>query len=134
MSFATRLANTWAFRSVTVNAFGSALDYATVLLLVAVLGLPTPVGTVTGLALGGAWNFLLNRNVVFADRAKRHFAHEALCFAGALAVLSAGHAVAVWFLRERLGVPLVLAKMAADFTLLGTTQPFVLRYFVFPRV
>lgn len=124
----------WAFRSLAINTIGSAIDYATVLLLVSALGLPTPVGTVTGLALGGTWNFLLNRNVVFADRVQRHFAHEAVRFGGALAILSAGHAVAVWFLRERLGVPLVLAKMVADFTLLGTTQPFVLRYFVFPRV
>lgn len=133
MSFVYRVANTWAFRSVAINAFGSALDYATVLLLVSALGLPTAVGTATGLALGGAWNFSLNRNVVFADRVKRHVAREALCFAGALSVLIAAHAVAVWFLRDRLGVPLLIAKMVADFTLLGTTQPFLLRYFVFPR-
>lgn len=116
-----------------INAVGSALDYATVLLLVSALGLPTVVGTASGLVLGGAWNFLLNRNVVFADRIQRHVAHEAVRFAGALSVLIVAHAAAVWFLRDRLGVPLLLAKMIADFTLLGTTQPFLLRYFVFPR-
>ncbi len=133
MSFASRLTSTWALRSLAINAFGSALDYSTVLLLVVALGLPTAFGTVTGLVLGAVWNFSLNRSVVFADRVKRHLAHEAVRFAGALSILIAAHAVAVWFLRDRLGVPLVLAKMAADFVLLGTTQPFLLRYFVFPR-
>lgn len=129
----SRLASSWAVRSLAINASGSAIDYATVALLVVALGLPTPVGTVTGLALGAAWNFTLNRNVAFADRKPRLLIYEAARYVGALSVLMTAHAFVVWYLRDRLGVPLFAAKIPADMVLLGATQPFILRHFVFPR-
>lgn len=127
------LRDSWALRSATLNAFGSALDYSVALSLVSVMGVATPLGTAAGVMTGATFNFFANRRFAFGDASCAPVGRQALRFVTAIGTLMVIHALAVWMLRDRLGVPFVPAKMAADVVLLGATQPFVLRYFVFTR-
>ena len=122
----------WAFKCLAINGCGSAIDYSVLLLLGAALALPTPVATMSGLALGASFNFIMNRRYVFPD-SPVPLAAQALRYGSAMLGLMTIHAVVVWFLRERVGIPLVPAKLLGDVGVLGLSQPFILRKFVFPR-
>jgi putative flippase GtrA len=115
-----------------INACGSAIDYGLLLVLGGLLALPTPVATMSGLAAGATFNFVMNRRYAFADSAMP-LASQALRYASVMLLLMIIHAFVVSLLRERFGVPLVFAKMLGDLGVLGLSQPFLLRRFVFPR-
>lgn len=128
-----RLTDSWVFKSLAINAVGALLDYAVALTLVTGLAVMTPLATAAGVCTGACFNFLMNRSVAFRDGTPSAMSRQALRFIGAMGTLMVIHSMAVWFLRDGMGVPFIPAKLACDVVLLGATQPFVLRYFVFPR-
>lgn len=115
-----------------LSAVGSAVDYLTVYALAIAAAWPTPVAAVSGLVLGASVTFTLNRLLVFGGAGS--LSSQLLRFILVLAVLLSLDATAVSLLRDTVGVPLFVAKPAADFLILGLAQPFALRWLVFRRV
>ena len=91
----------------------------------------TAEGAMLGVAVGSAVAFLGNRRFAFRSSA-RALAPEALRFlAGTLAGMGV-HAMLVRTLADRLGVPVVLAKLVSDVCVFTFGQLLLLRFFVFP--
>jgi putative flippase GtrA len=120
----------WLVKSLASSAVGSALDYLLLFIAAKGMGLPTPLAAAIGLSAGATFNFFGNRHFVFRA-ASGDLVSQALRYALMVAGLMAVHACAMWLLRDELGVPLFIAKVAADLGVLAGTQPFLLRYFVF---
>ncbi len=120
----------WIARSVLVGAVASFVDYVLVVLLARQLEAPTPLAGAVGLLTGATFNFVLSRRWVFRAQASP-LAPQLARFALAIGALLLVHAASLWFWRDHLGVPLVPAKVLSDLLVLATTQPFVLRRFVF---
>jgi putative flippase GtrA len=119
----------WMVKSLSLNACGSAIDYALLLVAAKVLLLPTPAATMIGIAVGATFNFLMNRR--FAFRSTGAIGPQALRYAAAIGALMVVHAAVAWLLRDVAHVPLLFAKILADLGVLAFSQPFVLRKFVF---
>ncbi len=122
----------WVFKSLLINGFGSALDYALVYLLIAVLALPTPVGICAGLLVGATFNFLMNRRFAFAE-SQGPIGPQAARYALGTGLLMLLHASAVTALRDGLGVPLFYAKPVCDLAILAGGSILVMRYLVFRK-
>jgi putative flippase GtrA len=122
----------WALRSTLFNALGSGLDYAILPTACLVFGLPTPYGAMLGVACGATFSFTMNRWLVFSSP-RGSLVGQALRYAVAMAALMSVHAWVAWALRDRLGVPLLAAKVLADVGVLAVSQPLVLRLLVFQR-
>jgi putative flippase GtrA len=87
---------------------------------------------VVGVVVGGTFAFFANRYFAFRDR-QPGLAKPAVRFVLATLVAIAVHAWMVGLLADRMGVPVVLAKLAADVAVFSVGQLLVLRYIVFPR-
>jgi putative flippase GtrA len=128
----SKVGERWVVRSLVANALASTGDYAVLLTCAKVLGLPSSVCALLGLSVGMTGSFLLNRSFAFP--------HNAASLGGALAryvavigCLMSLHAAAVGLLTDRLGMPIVAAKLLCDAILLAGGQLLLLRYVVFPR-
>lgn len=128
-SWRSSLPRPWALKCLALCAVGSALDYATVLTLIGRFGVRTSVAAACGLVMGGGINFATNRVCVF--RSSGRLGNELLRFVVSFGALLMLHATVVGLLRDRLGVPILIAKPLADLTILGASQPWVLRCWVF---
>ncbi|HVE83758.1 MAG TPA: GtrA family protein [Myxococcales bacterium] len=122
----------WATRSLAMGAIATTLDVVTLLVAVKLLHWPNPVGAMAGVVVGGTFTFIANRLVAFTD-ARGTLRAQLVKF-----VLSTGsamvvHAGLVYALADRLGVPVVAAKLAADVAVFSVGQMLMLRYVVFPR-
>ena len=122
----------WATRSLAMGAIATALDVATLLATVTLLGWPNPAGAMAGVVVGGTFAFVANRLVAFTDARgtlRGQLAKFVLSTGAAMVV----HAALVHLLADRLGLPVVAAKLAADVAVFSVGQMLVLRYVVFPR-
>jgi putative flippase GtrA len=126
-----RLADAWFLKLLCVNAVASTLDYGLMLTLVVGMGLPTPVGTASGIALGATFSFFGNRTLTFRQTERDRLWGQAARYVLAMGVMMMLHTAAVWAMRDAFGVPLVPAKMTADVVLFGLLQSLILRHFVF---
>lgn len=131
-SLVRRAWESWATRSLAVGAVATALDVLVLLACVKGLGLSNPAGAVVGVVVGGTFAFFANRYFAFRDR-QPGMAKPAVRFVLATLVAIAVHAWMVGLLADRMGVPVVLAKLAADVAVFSVGQLLVLRYIVFPR-
>jgi putative flippase GtrA len=122
----------WAARSLAANALASVSDYAVLLFCAKVLGLPSSACAFFGLSVGVTASFLLNRRFAFRN-SSASVGGALIRYVAAISSLIPLHAVAVGFLTDRAGIPIVLAKLLADATLLLGGQLLLLRYVVFPR-
>lgn len=122
----------WWVRSLCIGAVASAVDYSIVWALGVAVGIPSAFAAASGLTVGTTVNFALNRRFAFGDCASG-FGAAALRYAAAFGALMLVHASAVGVMADRFGVPLLLAKLLADVTLLSGGQLLLLRYVVFPR-
>jgi putative flippase GtrA len=116
-----------------VGAVATLLDLTVLLMLVKGLRLPNPLAAMAGVAVGATFSFFANRQLAFTDRSAE-LAPQALKFAWATALGMGAHGVVVYQLADRLGMPVVLAKLAADVVVFSVGQLLVLRYLVFPSV
>ena len=122
----------WVWKSLASNAMGSAVDYALLFIAAKGFGLPTPLAAAIGVAGGATFNFFGNRQFAF-QATLGDLVSQATRYALVIGGLMLVHAVAMWLMRDHLGVPLFYAKVAADLCVIAGTQPFLLRYFVFAQ-
>jgi len=113
------------------NSVGTAVDYALLMTATMVFGVRTVFAAGFATTSGATINFLLNRRVAFGQHGSP-IRPQALRFAVVIGLLLAVHAVSVAALRDRLGVPLLVAKVACDVVLLVAAQLVLLRTVVFP--
>jgi len=121
----------WATRSLAVGGIATAIDicFGTSLLLV---GMPTRWAAMSGVVLGGTFTFLANRYFAFRERNPK-LAKPALRFVVVTGLASIVHGQVVVWLRDVLGVPFVVSKMAADLVVFTFGQLLLFRYIVFPK-
>src|SRR5262249_22190031 len=108
------------------------VDVTTLVLCVRLLKLPNPVGAMCGVTVGAIFTFFANRHFAFRDH-KPKLAPQALKFSVATFAAMMVHASLVWLLADHYGVPVVLAKLAADVLVFSVGQLLLLRYLVFPK-
>lgn len=128
----TRLWRSWATRSLAVGGVATALDVLTLLACVKLARLPTPLAAMCGVVVGAVWAFFANRRFAFQDSAGR-LGPQALRYGVATGVAMLVHAALVGWLADRVGVPVVLAKLGADVAVFTVGQLLLLRYVVFPK-
>ena len=56
----------WAWKSLLLNGLGSCLDFTVLFVGGELIGLPTPIATMLGVASGATFNFLMNRRFAFS--------------------------------------------------------------------
>ena len=121
----------WAVPSLMVGAVATLVDVGVLLASIRWLHASTAEGAMLGVAVGSTVAFLGNRRFAFRSSA-RAWMPEALRFlAGTLAGMGV-HAMMVRTLADRLGVPVVLAKLVSDVCVFTFGQLLLLRFFVFP--
>ena len=121
----------WAVPSLMVGAVATLVDVGVLLSSIRWLHASTAEGAMLGVAVGSTVAFLGNRRFAFRSSA-RAWKPEALRFlAGTLAGMGV-HAMMVRTLADRLGVPVVLAKLVSDVCVFTFGQLLLLRFFVFP--
>lgn len=124
--------HSWATRSLAVGAVATLLDILVLLVCVRQFDLPNPVGAMVGVLFGSTFTFFANRHFAFRDHNPK-LAPQAAKFALATAAGMLAHAQVVYWIADRLGFHVVLAKLAADVVVFTFGQMLVLRYFVFPK-
>ena len=132
LGWAKRAYDSWATRSLAVGAIATAIDIVVLLICVRLLHLSNPEGAMCGVAVGGTFAFFANRHFAFRDHTPQ-LAPQAAKFIAATSGAMLIHAVFVWFLADKLGTPVVIAKLIADVAVFSVGQLLVLRYVVFPR-
>lgn len=121
----------WAVPSLMVGAVATLVDVGVLLAALRWLHASTAEAAMLGVAVGSTVAFLGNRRFAFRSFA-RSWAPEALRFlAGTLTGMGV-HAMLVRTLADRLGVPVVLAKLVSDVCVFTFGQLLLLRFFVFP--
>jgi putative flippase GtrA len=129
----SRLRESWFLKSLLAGAAGCAVDYAVMLTLVKVVGLPAMFGAPAGVISGAIVNFFVNRRVVYGLRGPEGTAGHAVRYAAVILTLLLAHACAMAYAHSELALPLVPTKMATDFLIFGLGQPLALRRLVFPE-
>lgn len=122
----------WATRSLAVGGVATVLDILTLLACVKLARLPTPVGAGLGVMVGAVWAFWANRRFAFKD-SQGPLGPQVLRYGVTTGGAMLVHAALVGWLADRVGVPVVLAKLAADVAIFTVGQLLLLRYVVFPR-
>jgi putative flippase GtrA len=114
-----------------VGAVATLVDVGVLLASIRWLHVPTAGAAMLGVAVGSTVAFLGNRRFAFRSSA-RAVVPEALRFLAGTLVGMAVHAMMVRTLADRLGVPVVLAKLVSDVCVFTFGQLLLLRFFVFP--
>ena len=121
----------WAVPSLMVGAVATLVDIGVLLASMRSLHASTAQGAMLGVAVGSTVAFVGNRRYAFRSSA-RAVLPEALRFVAGTGVGMVVHALLVRTLHDRLGVPVVLAKLASDVCVFTFGQLLLLRFFVFP--
>ena len=121
----------WAVPSLMVGAVATLVDVGVLLASMRWLHASTAEGAMLGVAVGSTVAFLGNRRFAFRSSATA-WLPEALRFIAGTTVGMVVHAMLVRTLADRLGVPVVLAKLASDVCVFTFGQLLLLRFFVFP--
>jgi putative flippase GtrA len=132
LDWVMRARRSWATRSLAVGAIATALDILILLFCVRYLGFSNPEGAMAGVAVGATFAFFANRHFAFRDH-NPQLVPQAAKFIAATLMAMIVHAIFVWLLADRLGTPVVIAKLIADVAVFSVGQLFILRYLVFPR-
>ncbi len=127
-----RLFQSWATRSLAVGAVATVIDILILLVCVKLFTMANPLGAMVGVFFGSTFTFFANRHFAFRDHNPK-LAPQAARFVLVTAVGMLAHAQVVYVLADQTGVPVVLAKLCADFVVFTVGQMLVLRYFVFPK-
>lgn len=122
----------WATRSLAVGGVGALLDIMVLLVCVHAFALPNPVAAMCGVAVGCTFAFFANRHFAFRDH-NPELAPQAFRYAVSTTGAMLIHASLVWLLADHWGVPVVVAKVIADFLVFTVGQLLVMRYVVFRK-
>lgn len=121
----------WAVPSLMVGAVATLVDVGVLLGAIRWLNASTAAGAMLGVAVGSTVAFLGNRRFAFPGSASAWVPEALRFFAGTTAGMLL-HAALVRALADRVGVPVVLAKLASDVCVFTIGQLLLLRFFVFP--
>jgi len=121
----------WAVPSLLVGAVATAVDVGVLVAAMRWLHASSAGGAMLGVAVGSTVAFLGNRRFAFRSSA-RAWVPEALRFIAGTTVGMLVHAALVHTLADRVGVPVVLAKLVSDVCVFTFGQLLLLRFFVFP--
>ena len=121
----------WAVPSLLVGAVATLVDVGVLLAAMRWLRASSAEGAMLGVAVGSTLAFLGNRRFAFRSSA-RSWLPEALRFLAGTVAGMLVHAMMVRTLADRMGVPVVLAKLASDVCVFTFGQLLLLRFFVFP--
>ena len=121
----------WAVPSLMVGAVATLVDVGVLVASIRWLHVPTAGAAMLGVAVGSTVAFVGNRRFAFRTSAQA-WAPEALRFLAGTAAGMGVHAMLVRTLADRLGVPVVLAKLVSDVCVFTFGQLLLLRFFVFP--
>jgi putative flippase GtrA len=121
----------WIWRSLLASCVGTAVDYALLTTATMVFGVRTVLAAALGTSTGATINFLINRRFAFRTHTTP-IGPQAVRYVVAIGLLLCVHALCVAALRDRAGVPLLVAKVGCDLLFLVAGQLLVLRYVVFP--
>ena len=121
----------WAVPSRRGGAVATAVDVVVLLAAMRWLHASSAGGAMLGVAVGSTIAFLGNRTFAFRSSA-RAWLPEALRFLAGTTVGMLLHAALVRSLADRVGVPVVLAKLISDVCVFTFGQLLLLRFFVFP--
>jgi len=121
----------WAVPSLLVGAVATLVDVGVLLAAMRWLGASSAGGAMLGVAVGSTVAFLGNRRFAFRSSATA-WVPEALRFVAGTFAGMLVHAMLVRTLADRMGVPVVLAKLASDVCVFTFGQLLLLRFFVFP--
>src|SRR5215472_15732307 len=113
----------WAVPSLMVGVVATLVDVCVLPASIRWLHVPTFGAAMLGVAVGSTVAFL---------GSARAWAPEALRFLAGTAAGMGVHAMLVRTLADRLGVPVVLAKLVSDVCVFTFGQLLLLRFFVFP--
>jgi putative flippase GtrA len=114
-----------------VGAVATLVDVGVLLAALRWLHASSAEGAMLGVAVGSTVAFLGNRRFAFRSAATA-WRPEALRFVAGTAVGMGVHAMLVRTLADRVGVPVVLAKLVSDVCVFTFGQLLLLRFFVFP--
>lgn len=114
-----------------VGAVATLVDVGVLLASIRWLHASTAQGAMLGVAVGSTVAFLGNRRFAFRSSACAWMPEALRFLAGTLAGMGV-HAMLVRTLADRLGVPVVLAKLVSDVCVFTFGQLLLLRFFVFP--
>ncbi len=132
LALVKRFLQSWASRSLAVGAVATGIDILVLLACVDIFDLPNPLAAMVGVLFGSTFTFFANRHFAFRDH-NPELAPQAARFALFTALGMMAHAWVVYMFANRMGVPVVLAKLGADIIVFTVGQMLVLRYFVFPK-
>lgn len=121
----------WAVPSLLVGAVATVVDVGVLLAAMRWLGASSAGGAMLGVAVGSTVAFLGNRRFAFRSSATS-WVPEALRFVAGTFAGMLVHAMLVRTLADRVGVPVVLAKLVSDVCVFTFGQLLLLRFFVFP--
>ncbi|MBX7115967.1 MAG: GtrA family protein [Myxococcaceae bacterium] len=146
----SRFFQSWATRSLIIGAVGAGVDIAVTNVLVLHFHFSWRMGAMTGLAIGGAVNFILNRFLAFHEHTT-DFVSPMVRFAALTAVQSVIHGQVVVMIRSAItdvtwpsevfhwqgamleGAKLTFAKVVADILVFSLLHLVMLRYVIFPK-
>ncbi len=121
----------WAVPSLMVGAVATLVDVGVLLAAMHWLHASSAGGAMLGVAVGSTVAFLGNRRFAFRSSARAWLPEAARFVAGTSAGMLV-HAALVCTLADRMGVPVVLAKLVSDVCVFTFGQLLLLRFFVFP--
>ncbi|HVP61112.1 MAG TPA: GtrA family protein [Myxococcaceae bacterium] len=121
----------WAVPSLMVGAVATLVDVGVLLGAMRWLHASSAEGAMLGVAVGSTVAFLGNRRFAFRSSATALLPEALRFLAGTMAGMLV-HAALVRTLADRLGVPVVLAKLVSDVCVFTFGQLLLLRFFVFP--
>lgn len=122
----------WATRSLAIGSVATVIDVAVLVFCVELLHAPNPIAAMVGVTFGATFTFFANRHFAFRDHTP-DVAPQAMRFVVTTATAMVIHASLVYVFANKLGVPVVIAKIMADILVFSVGQLLVLRYFVFPE-
>lgn len=130
--FAHKAWKSWATRSLAVGGVATVIDVAFGTFMVSVLLAPSAEAAMSGALLGSVFTFFANRYFAFREKNPK-LATPAVRFAIVNGVSIFLHGLLVAWLRDKLGVPFVPAKLASDVVVFSVFQLLLLRYVVFRK-
>lgn len=126
-----KLIDSWVARGLGTGAVASVIDHVLGLTLAAV-GVPTRFAAGSGKAAGSLFSYFAHRRFTFRDHSQSVVSSGAKYVFFAVLIGLAHGQVTVW-LRDGLGLPYLVAALAADLLVVTPSWLLALRFVIFPK-
>ncbi len=126
-----KLVGSWVARGLGTGAVASIIDHVLGLTLAA-LGVPTRFAAMGGKTAGAIFSYFAHRRFTFRDHDQSVVSSGAKYVFFAIVIGLAHGQVTVW-LRDGLGLPYLVAALAADLLVVTPSWLVALRFVIFPK-